>query len=206
MLFAQHRPQVTSWENHSEKISFELSNGRLDILPLADNAVRVKYTKEVGRELPELLYLDSLRQSPSYKVKDKKGCVRVDLKHISVAVDKATGQATFLDEKGNVLFSESAKSLTESTVQGEKTYCAELKFNSPEDEYQFGLGQFQDGYLNVKGQTRRLTQVNTQISISFLLSSKRYGLLWNNYGLTDFNPPTKKWCSASKAAAVSSRW
>lgn len=192
MLFAQHHPQVTSWENNSEKISFELSNGRLDILPLADNAVRVKYTKEAGRELPELLYLDSLRQSPSYKVKDKKGCVRVDLKHISAVVDKATGQATFLDEKGNVLFSESAKSLTESTVQGEKTYCAELKFNSPEDEYQFGLGQFQDGYLNVKGLTRRLTQVNTQISIPFLLSSKGYGLLWNNYGLTDFNPADQK--------------
>lgn len=56
------------------------------------------------------------------------------------------------------------------------------------DEYIYGTGQFQDGYLNIRGLTRRLTQVNTQISIPFILSSKGYGLLWNNYGLTDFNP------------------
>ena len=52
----------------------------------------------------------------------------------------------------------------------------------------YGLGQFQDGYTNVCGLSRRLTQVNTQISLPMYISSKGYGLLWNNYGLTDFNP------------------
>ena len=73
-------------------------------------------------------------------------------------------------------------------VQGESTFKVEQHFLSPTDEYIFGTGQFQDGYLNIKGLTRRLTQVNTQISIPFILSNKGYGLLWNNYGLTDFNP------------------
>lgn len=40
----------------------------------------------------------------------------------------------------------------------------------------------------MRGLTRRLTQVNTQIAIPFVMSNKGYGLLWNNYGLTDFNP------------------
>lgn len=77
----------------------------------------------------------------------------------------------------------------------EKFYCsrrtgllAEQHFLSPADEYLFGTGQFQDGYLNVRGLSRRLTQVNTQIAIPFILSNKGYGILWNNYGLTDFNP------------------
>ena len=39
---------------------------------------------------------------------------------------------------------------------------------------------------------RRLTQVNSQIAIPFLLSSKGYGILWNNYGLTDLNPADKR--------------
>ena len=30
--------------------------------------------------------------------------------------------------------------------------------------------------------------MNTQIAVPFLYSSKGYGLLWNQYGLTDFNP------------------
>jgi alpha-D-xyloside xylohydrolase len=33
-----------------------------------------------------------------------------------------------------------------------------------------------------------LTQVNSQISLPFIYSSKGYGLLWHQYGLTDFNP------------------
>ena len=65
---------------------------------------------------------------------------------------------------------------------------AEQSFESPADEYLFGLGQFQDGYFNLKNVTRRLTQVNSQISIPFIYSSKGYGLLWHQYGLTDFNP------------------
>ena len=75
-----------------------------------------------------------------------------------------------------------------SSVQGEATFQVEQHFVSPKDEYIYGTGQFQDGYLNIRGLSRRLTQVNTQIAIPFILSNKGYGLLWNNYGLTDFNP------------------
>ena len=71
---------------------------------------------------------------------------------------------------------------------GQTTNEARLTFFSPEDESLFGLGQFQDGYNDIRGLIRRLTQVNTQISIPMLLSSKGYGILWNNYGLVDFNP------------------
>ena len=111
---------------------------------------------------------------------------------MSVIVNKQTGQLTFRDSQGKKIFSENQRKLTPSLVQGENTYCAELHIESPEDEFLFGLGQFQDGYLNVRGLSRRLTQVNTQISIPFVLSNKGYGLLWNNYGLTDFNPSEQK--------------
>ena len=84
------------------------------------------------------------------------------------------------DKAGRVVFRATKHQLT----AGEAT----LTFDSPKDEYLFGLGQFQDGYSNVRGLSRRLTQVNTQISIPMLISSKGYGVLWNNYGLTDFNP------------------
>ena len=46
-------------------------------------------------------------------------------------------------------------------MQGEKTYVSTQTFHSPFDECLYGLGQFQDGYLNVRGLTRRLTQVYT---------------------------------------------
>ena len=84
------------------------------------------------------------------------------------------------DRRGGVVFTATRHQL----AGGEAT----LAFASPKDECLCGLGQFQDGYANVRGLSRRLTQVNTQISIPMLLSSKGYGVLWNNYGLTEFNP------------------
>lgn len=61
-------------------------------------------------------------------------------------------------------------------------------FVGPQGERLYGLGQFQDGYIDVRGLTRRLTQVNTQISLPMVISDAGYGILWNNTGMTDFNP------------------
>src|SRR5690606_12637060 len=41
---------------------------------------------------------------------------------------------------------------------------------------------------NLRNVTRKLIQVNSQIAIPFLYSSKGYGILWHQYGLTYFNP------------------
>ena len=46
--------------------------------------------------------------------------------------------------------------------------------------------------MNIRDLPRRLTPVNTQISIPFLLSSRGYGLLWHNTGLTELNPAQQK--------------
>ncbi len=76
-----------------------------------------------------------------------------------------------------------------SSTEGEQGGASQT-FIVPADDYQFGTGQFQDGTLNVKGLTRRLTQVNTQIALPMIISNKGYGILWNNCGLTNFNPAT----------------
>ncbi|MBQ5404997.1 MAG: glycosyl hydrolase family 31, partial [Bacteroidales bacterium] len=65
-------------------------------------------------------------------------------------------------------------------------------FKASDDEFLFGLGQFQDGYSNLNGLPRRLTQVNTQISMPVLISNKGYGIVWNNYSKTEFNLPKNK--------------
>ena len=95
-------------------------------------------------------------------------------------IDKKHLRLSIKDKKGNTIFTASRHQM-----EGSKST---LTFQSPKDEFLYGLGQFQDGYSNVRGLSRRLTQVNTQISLPMLISSKGYGILWNNYGLTDFNP------------------
>ena len=141
--------------------------GQLKVSKVARNAVRVQYTTDDAKanDLPDWLYVkhdEVKRQDISYQV---------DARQQTLTVNDKSGKPVF-------------KATRHQLIDGQAT----LAFDSPEDEFLFGLGQFQDGYSNVRGLSRRLTQVNTQISIPMLLSSKGYGVLWNNYGMTEFNP------------------
>lgn len=48
------------------------------------------------------------------------------------------------------------------------------------DEKLYGMGQYQQPYLNIKGMDIELAQRNSQASVPFVLSSMGYGMLWNN--------------------------
>ena len=140
--------------------------GQLTVTPVAKNAVRIQYAEQQSdSDLPDWLYVKH------DEVKDASVKVDVDAQRQVLTVSDKTGKAVFR--------------ATGHQMEGSQ---ATLIIPSPKDECLFGLGQFQDGYANVRGLQRRLTQVNTQISIPMLLSSKGYGVLWNNYGLVDFNP------------------
>ena len=139
--------------------------GQLTIKKVAKNAIRIHYSEQsIPNDLPEWLY-----------VKDEEVDGEVD-----AVVDNVRQTVSVIDRQGRTVLT-----ATRHQIEGG---VATLAVASPSDEHLYGLGQFQDGYHNVRGLSRRLTQVNTQISIPMLLSSKGYGLLWNNYGLTDFNP------------------
>ena len=118
------------------------------------------------------------------------GSVSLATSKLTATYEKNSGVLRFSDVTGHVLLEEvpGGRHVQASTVQGEPTLIAEDRFRSPADEHLFGSGQFQDGFLDVRDLPRRLTQVNTQISIPFLISNKGYGMLWNNLGLTDLNP------------------
>ncbi|MBP7912475.1 MAG: DUF5110 domain-containing protein, partial [Streptococcus sp.] len=112
------------------------------------------------------------------------------MKNMMVIMDKQTGCLSFKDNSGKIFLSEKdgTRKLIPNSVLNKPCAIAELSFISPKNEYIFGLGQFQDGYYNLKNVSRRLTQVNSQIAIPFIYSNMGYGLLWHQYGLTDFNP------------------
>ena len=150
----------------AQAADYPFGKGRLTVTTVARNAVRIQYAEGAPvNNLPDWLYV-------------KHGAVASD--DVQVDVDQRRQRLTVKDRHGRVVFT-----ATRHQMAGTE---AMLAFLSPADECLYGLGQFQDGYSNVRGLSRRLTQVNTQISLPMLLSSKGYGVLWNNYGLVDFNP------------------
>ena len=173
----------------TQSIAFD--EGTLNLTALQDDAVRIQYTDGTELTMPEMVY-EPVKSHIRLKRTSVDGKTMFSTKGMTITVDPQDKVVTIADSEGKEVFKATGHELKEASVQGEATREATLTLDSPQDEYLYGLGQFQDGFLNVKGLTRRLTQVNTQISIPFLLSSKGYGILWNNYGLTDFNPADNK--------------
>jgi len=180
---------VKSFKQLSDRVNVTLADGTLSISPLSDNAVRIKFYKVSEGNLPELVFTSG-SITPVFQVVDSPSKLEIKAPKIIVSLDKQTGKLSYSDKAGKVFLSEKAgtRKLTPDVIQGESCFSVEQSFESPADESVFGLGQFQDGQYNLKNVARRLTQVNTQIAIPFIYSSKGYGLLWHQYGLTDFNP------------------
>ena len=168
-------------------VRIDTPQGTLCLQPLAEDALRVQLTPEGAPALDELILTERVK-APKYSVERHDGDVTVRLPRLVAEYRAATQTLRFTDAEGRVLLEEKARSIEPSEVQGEACFVVSQTFDSPAGEHLYGTGQFQDGYLDIRGLTRRLTQVNTQISLPMILSSRGWGLLWHNYGLTDFNP------------------
>lgn len=182
-------PALAAQEIRSGDLSLPVEGGHLLVRPLLDNAVRVRFTPAPATVPPSHVLSEEVA-APRARRRDSADSVTLDLARLRVTADRRTGTLTFADAEGRVFLRElpGARRLAASSVQGEPTWSVAQTFDSPPDERLYGLGQFQDGFLNIRDLPRRLTQVNTQIAIPILHSSRGYGLLWHNYGLTEFNP------------------
>lgn len=85
-------------------------------------------------------------------------------------------------------------------------YTVKLRFESNDRERIYGMGQYQQSYLDLKGCTLELAQRNSQISIPFAVSSLGYGFLWNHPGVGNvvFGKNYTEW--EAKAAKQTDYW
>ena len=65
-------------------------------------------------------------------------------------------------------------------IIGASDYQLTVRFDPNEGEKIYGMGQYQQPCLDLKGSMLELAQRNSQISVPFMVSSLGYGFLWNN--------------------------
>jgi alpha-D-xyloside xylohydrolase len=109
---------------------------------------------------------------------------------LKVDVARDTGAVRFLTSDGQTILSEQhnhGRVIADPDVEESRDGVQQEFLLSP-GEAIYGLGQHQEGFFDLRDIPIRLLQANTNIAIPFLLSTKGYGLLWNNAALTDFNP------------------
>jgi len=113
-----------------------------------------------------------------------------------------SGMVTFKDSQGRVLLQEYVRSREQyNFAAGERPsgfasalniearefkpilgadYRLTMRFESDPNERIYGMGQYQQPYLDLKGCELELAQRNSQASVPFMVSNLGYGLLWNN--------------------------
>lgn len=134
---------------------------------------------------------------------------RITNGRITATVAK-NGQISFFNQKGQLLLeeyrTEGRGALRKEprefipTIGGDWSLTA--RFESDPNEKLYGMGQYQQPYLNVKNCTLELAQRNSQASVPFCLSSLGYGLLWNNpaIGQVTFGKNITEWKALSTKA------
>ena len=127
-----------------------------------------------------------------------------------------SGKIRFLNQKGEVLLEEydrnrfreedegfnSALEIFPRTFtpnRGTENFRLAVRFEASEGEKLFGMGQYQQPWLDLKGCIVELAQRNSQASVPFLLSNKGYGMLWNNpaVGQVTFGKNLTEWIAES---------
>ena len=169
----------------------DLNSGTLHVLAIGDSAFRVRYTNQAGsKSVPESNILWASPSGIHLRREETLDQIVLSLPNIRCEFDKASGQLRFRDRSGRLLLEETAggRKVEADDLNGETVYRVTQSFASPAGERIYGTGCFQDGALDIRGLTRRLTQVNSQISLPFALSSQGYGLLWHQRGMSEFNP------------------
>lgn len=116
-------------------------------------------------------------------------------------------QITYKNQKGEILLREIAnggalnlKARSFKALPG-GDFRLKVTFESNPEEKIYGMGQYQQERMNLKGCNLELAHRNSQASIPFYMSSLGYGFLWHNaaVGEVHFGSNTTEWMArASK--------
>ena len=211
-LLVSATAMAASVQTSANNVTIRPDGGQAKVISLEvmnDNIIRVRATSKDALPVKPASLMIVPQAAPakgSYSVTEDADNVVVKAKNVKAVVSKATGQVTFYDAAGNQLLKEAkdGKQFWDFTVPerelGIKTgYTVpeeqkhglswQMKFDSPDDEAFYGLGQHQSEEFNMKGKNEDLFQYNTKVSIPFVLSNKNYGLLWDSYSYCRFGNP-----------------
>ena len=176
-------------EKLSDGIVVALGKAFLKVEVCADDVVRVAYSHDRAFFARRSLVAEAKRcEATRWQLSSGHSEAILTTAKLKVKVALATGAVSFFDSAGRQILIEKkgAKTLTPAEVQGEKTFNVRQQWEPNADESLYGLGQQQFGLMNIKGYDLDLRQYNTNVVVPLLVSSRGYGILWDNTSFTRF--------------------
>jgi alpha-D-xyloside xylohydrolase len=104
-----------------------------------------------------------------------------------VKVDENSLKINFFDQQGEQILSEESKEAQAANVVSENAYHVKQSFRYSLGEVLYGLGSFQSSDVALNGKRITLLQKNREDVVPVIVSTRRYGLIWDNYSYSEFN-------------------
>lgn len=209
-------------KSFDNKLIYKSGNETLEIIPWGENSFRVlasKYPKfnerknALTEEIPETdVKIELLNE---YEGKITNGKISANI--------NSQGKLCFYNKKGEIILEEYLRSRSDNMAEGVSDITVEIfnsalnikarqykshvggdyelkvKFEADNNEKIFGMGQYQQEFLDLKNSKLELAHRNSQASVPFYISNKGYGFLWNNpaIGEVTFGKNLTEWVANS---------
>ncbi len=170
---------------------FILTRGdsRVRIQVCADDIIRVAGAGDRGFfSRPSMVVVPQAAPPAAWQMSIDEKSATILTSRLQARVDLSSGDVSFLDPQGGVILAEQpgGRTLEPAQVQGAGTFHVRQAWAANPGESLYGLGQQQLGLLDIKGYDIELWQHNGTVAVPFLVSSRGYGLLWDNASYTRF--------------------
>lgn len=171
----------------------DVGGGTLALEVCADDVIRVQFATD-----PAFFGRTTLAAAPkrceaatAWELTQEPGAASTILRtaRLELQIENATGRIAFYDRSGNLIVEEKAgggRTLEPVTIQEEATHHVRQEWEARDGEALYGLGNYQHGLLDIKGYDLELSQYNTNAVVPTLVSSRGYGIFWDNTSYTRF--------------------
>ena len=180
--------QAQSYQKTDLGLKTKINSTDVEIQFYGPSVVRV-LKSPVGKAFTkESLTVIKKPQATKFTVNQQGDIVSLKSNKLKVDVDIKSGKIAYASLAGTQLLSEkeAGATFTDFDDAGSKTYTINQSFTLDKDEAIYGLGQQQRGKLSLRNAKINMVQGNTDDYVPFLVSTKGYGLFWDNYSPTIF--------------------
>jgi alpha-D-xyloside xylohydrolase len=170
-------------------VQFQLNGVTKSVVFYSPTVVRVN--ANLGRSYwtaPSLVVIRQPEVAP-FTVREMPNTVELIGQKLRVVIDRHTGALIYYDATGRLLTREKAdapQSIDKRTIANAPTYEVENRFTLKPDEGIYGFGFTGDDEVNRRGKDLLLVQTNVGIIIPVMVSTERYGVLWDTYSQMRF--------------------
>lgn len=177
----------------NKRLIYEYDREQVWLEPWGDNSVRIRATKEPDMPKDNWALCDMPIKECEIEILDNKGIltngkIRVEISRLGkltvynqknelILEEYVRNRKDLLDEKCSAMEIEARE--FKPIIGGDYHVTARFESKDPNEKI-YGMGQYQQPFMNIKGADLELAHRNSQASVPFALSSLGYGFLWNN--------------------------